>query len=34
MLRVAAILARRSGGWKIAQCHASVGSANEEMAGK
>ena len=34
MLRVTAILARRSGGWKIVQCHASVGAANEEMAGK
>jgi hypothetical protein len=34
VLRVTAILARRSGGWKIVQCHASVGAANEEMAGK
>ena len=34
MLRVTATLARRSGGWKIVQCHASVGSPNEEIVGK
>jgi SnoaL-like domain len=34
MLRITATLARRSGGWKIVQFHASVGAANEEIAGK
>ena len=33
-LRITATLARRPGGWKIVQCHASVGSSNEEIAGK
>jgi len=34
MMRITATLARRSGGWKIVQCHASVGAANEEVVGK
>jgi hypothetical protein len=34
MLRITATLARRSGGWKIMQMHASVGAANEEIVGK
>ena len=34
MLRITATLARRSGGWKIVQFHASVGAANEEIVGK
>lgn len=34
MLRITATLARRSGGWKIVQCHASVGAANEQIVGK
>jgi len=34
MLRVTATLVRRSGGWKIIQCHVSVGTANEEVVGK
>ena len=34
MLRITATLARRSGGWKIVQMHASVGAANEEIVGK
>jgi len=33
-MRITATLARRSGGWKIVQCHASVGAANEEVVGK
>jgi len=33
-LRITATLARRPGGWKIVQCHASVGSPNEEIVGK
>ena len=34
MLRITATLARRSGGWKIMQMHASVGAVNEEIVGK
>ena len=34
MLRVTAALVRRAGGWKIIQCHISVGAANEEVVGK
>jgi hypothetical protein len=34
MKRMTATLARRPGGWKIVQCHASVGAANEEVVGK
>lgn len=34
MMRITATLARRPGGWKIVQCHASVGAANEEVVGK
>lgn len=34
MLRITATLARRSGGWKVVQFHASVGAANEEVVGK
>ena len=34
MMRITATLARRPGGWKIVQCHASVGAANEEIVGK
>jgi len=34
MLRITATLVRRPGGWKIAQCHLSVGTANEEIVGK
>ena len=34
MLRITATLARRSGGWKIVQFHASAGAANEEILGK
>ncbi len=33
-LIITATLARRSGGWKIVQFHASVGAANEEIVGK
>jgi hypothetical protein len=33
-MRITATLARRPGGWKIVQCHASVGAANEEVVGK
>ena len=33
-MRITATLARRPGGWKIVQCHASVGAANEEVIGK
>jgi hypothetical protein len=33
-IRITATLARRSGGWKIVQFHASVGAANEEIVGK
>jgi len=33
-LRITATLARGPGGWKIVQCHASVGSPNQEIAGK
>jgi SnoaL-like domain len=34
MMRITATLARRPRGWKIVQCHASVGAANEEVVGK
>jgi hypothetical protein len=34
MLRITATLVRRSGGWKIIQCHLSVGAANEQVVGK
>jgi hypothetical protein len=34
VMRITATLARRPGGWKIVQCHASVGAANEEVVGK
>jgi SnoaL-like domain len=34
MMRITATLARRPGGWKIVQCHASVGAANEQVVGK
>jgi hypothetical protein len=34
VMRITATLARRPGGWKIVQCHASVGTANEEVVGK
>jgi hypothetical protein len=34
LMRITATLARRPGGWKIVQCHASVGAANEEVVGK
>jgi SnoaL-like domain len=34
MLRITATLVRRSGGWKIIQCHLSVGAANQEVVGK
>ena len=34
MMRITATLARRPAGWKIVQCHASVGAANEEIVGK
>lgn len=34
MLRITATLLRRSGGWKIIQCHLSAGAANQEVAGK
>lgn len=34
MLRITATLARRSAGWKIVQCHASVGTANEQIVGR
>jgi len=34
MFRITATLARRPGGWKIVQAHASVGVANEEIAGQ
>jgi hypothetical protein len=34
MMRITATLARRPGGWKIVQCHASVGAANQEIVGK
>jgi hypothetical protein len=33
-LRITATLARRPGGWKIVQGHASVGAPNEEIVGK
>ena len=33
-LRITATLARRPGGWKLVQCHASVGAPNEEIVGK
>jgi SnoaL-like protein len=33
-LRITAPLARRPGGWKIVQCHASAGAPNEEIVGK
>jgi hypothetical protein len=33
-LRITATLARRSGRWKIAQCYASVGTANEQIVGR
>jgi hypothetical protein len=33
-LRITATLARRPGGWKIVQCHASVGAPNEEVVGR
>jgi SnoaL-like domain len=33
-LRITATLARRPSGWKIVQCHASVGAPNEEIVGK
>ena len=34
MMRITATLTRRPGGWKIVQCHVSVGAANEEVIGK
>jgi hypothetical protein len=34
IMRITATLAHRPGGWKIVQCHASVGAANEEVVGK
>jgi hypothetical protein len=34
MMRITATLARRSGGWKIVQFHASVGAANQEIVGR
>jgi hypothetical protein len=34
MLRITATLVRRSGAWKIVQCHISVGTANEAVVGK
>ena len=34
MMRITAMMARRSGGWKIVQFHGSVGAANEEVVGK
>jgi len=34
MLRITATLVRRSGGWKIIQCHLSVGATNQEVVGK
>jgi SnoaL-like domain len=34
MLRITATLVRRPGGWKIVQCHLSVGMANEEVVGR
>ena len=34
MLRITATLARGSGGWKVVQVHASVGTANEEVVGR
>jgi hypothetical protein len=34
MLRITATLLRRSGGWKLLQCHLSVGAANEEIVGR
>ena len=34
MLRITATLVRRSGAWKIVQCHNSVGTANEAVVGK
>jgi hypothetical protein len=34
MLRITATLVRRSGVWKIVQCHNSVGTANEAVVGK
>jgi len=34
MLRITATLVRRPGGWKIVQCHLSVGTANEEVVGR
>ena len=34
MMRITATLARRPGGWKIVQCLASVGAANEQVIGK
>jgi hypothetical protein len=33
-MRITATLTRRPSGWKIVQCHASVGAANEEVVGK
>jgi SnoaL-like domain len=34
MLRITATLVCRPGGWKIIQCHLSVGASNEEIVGK
>lgn len=34
MLRITATLVRCPGGWKIVQCHLSVGAANEEVVGR
>jgi SnoaL-like domain len=34
MLRITVTLVRRSGVWKIIQCHTSVGTANEAVVGK
>jgi SnoaL-like domain len=33
-MRITATLARRPGGWKIVQFHASIGAANEDIVGK
>ena len=34
MLRITATLVRRPDGWKIIQCHISVGAANEQITGQ
>lgn len=34
LLRITATLVRRPAGWKVVQCHISVGAPNEEIVGK